>query len=79
MKSLYIIALMISGSLCSTLLAQQSISGSFSSNGNTRAYLGAIPDNPEPPMRLVMLFCGVGETAATMAERHFNDSLFRCF
>jgi polyhydroxybutyrate depolymerase len=75
MKNLSIYTLLLSVSLCSTLSAQQSISGSFSSNGNTRAYLGAIPDNPEPPMRLVILFCGVGETAATMAERHFNDYL----
>jgi len=73
MKSLSIFTLLISISLCSTLSAQQSISGSFFSNGNTRAYLGAIPDNPEPPMRLVILFCGVGETAEQMAQRHFND------
>jgi poly(3-hydroxybutyrate) depolymerase len=73
MKNLSIFSLLISISLCSTLSAQQSISGSFSSNGNTRAYLGAIPDNPEPPMRLVILFCGVGETAEQMAQRHFND------
>jgi poly(3-hydroxybutyrate) depolymerase len=75
MKSLSIFTLLLSVSFCSTLSAQQSISGSFSSNGNTRAYLGAIPDNPEPNMRLVLLFCGLMETAANMAERHFNDYL----
>jgi len=75
MKRLFLLFLLISVSLCSTLSAQQSISGSFSSNGNTRTYLGAIPDNPEPPLRLVILFCGVAEGAAQMAERHFNDYL----
>lgn len=75
MKILSILTLLISVLLCSTLSAQQSISGSFSSSGNTRAYLGAIPDNPEPSMRLVILFCGVGEPAEQMAQRHFNDYL----
>jgi len=75
MKSLSIFTLLTSVSLFSTTFAQQSISGSFSSNGNTRAYLGAIPDNPEPPMRLVILFCGVGEGAEQTAQRHFNDYL----
>jgi len=75
MKRLFLLSLLISISLCSTLSAQQSISGSFSSNGNTRSYLGAIPDNPEPPMRLVLLFCGPGEPASEMVKRHFNDYL----
>jgi polyhydroxybutyrate depolymerase len=75
MKSLSIFTLLLSVLLCSTLSAQQSISGNFSSNGNTRAYLGAIPDNPEPNMRLVLLFCGAGEPAEQMEERHFNDYL----
>lgn len=61
--------------ISSYLTAQQTISGRFSSNGNTRTYLGAVPDNPEPPMRLVILFCGIGEGAEQMAQRHFNDYL----
>ncbi len=75
MIRLLLITLMINFSLCSPMFAQQSIAGNFSSNGNTRTYLGAIPDNPEPPMRLVILFCGVGEGAEQMAQRHFNDYL----
>lgn len=76
MKSLSIfLTLLISVLLCSTLFAQQSISGSFSSNGNTRTYIGAIPNNPQTPLRLVILFCGAFEDAAEMEKRHFNDYL----
>lgn len=57
------------------LRAQQNISGSFLSNGNVRTYLGALPDNPEFPLRLVILFCGPAEGAGQMVERHFNDYL----
>lgn len=73
LKSIILILLFLGS--WAALRAQQSISGNFSSNGNTRAYLGAIPDNPEPNMRLVLLFCGIGETAEAMAQRHFNDYL----
>lgn len=75
MKSLSIFTLLISVSLCSTLSAQQSISGSFSSNGNTRTYIGAIPDAPQTPLRLVILLCDASEDASEMEKRGFNDYL----
>ena len=75
MKSLFIFTLLISVSLCSSLFAQQSISGSFSSNGNTRTYIGAIPDSPQTPLRLVILFCGANEDAGQMELRGFNNYL----
>lgn len=59
----------------SYLCAQQSISGSFESDGQTRSYLGAIPENPQTPLRLVILFCGATENAAQMELRGFNDFL----
>jgi polyhydroxybutyrate depolymerase len=59
----------------SSLIAQQTISGSFTSNGQTRTYIGAMPNNPQASLRLVILFCGVGENASQMALRGFNDYL----
>lgn len=59
----------------SYLTAQQTISGSFTSNGQTRSYIGAIPNNPQASLRLVILFCGVGEDASQMALRGFNNYL----
>lgn len=59
----------------SALFAQQSIQGSFLSNGVNRTFIGAIPDNPETPLRLVILFCGVGEDASQMQLRGFNNHL----
>jgi polyhydroxybutyrate depolymerase len=55
--------------------AQQPISGSFTSGGNTRHYIGAIPDNPQTPLRVVVLFCGATEDAEQMVLRGFNDYL----
>jgi polyhydroxybutyrate depolymerase len=55
--------------------AQQSISGSFESAGQTRSYLGAIPESPQTPLRLVILFCGATENAAQMELRGFNNFL----
>ncbi|TPV33282.1 T9SS type A sorting domain-containing protein [Paucihalobacter ruber] len=57
------------------LVAQQSISGSFSSNGNTRGYIGAIPDNLQTPLRLVIMFCGATENASQMQLRGYNNFL----
>lgn len=57
------------------LFAQQTISGSFSSNGQSRNYLGALPDNPQSPLRLVIMFCGAQENASQMVLRGFNDHL----
>jgi len=59
----------------SYLTAQQTISGSFVSNGATRSYIGAVPDSAETPLRLVLLFCGVTENATQMALRGFNNFL----
>ena len=75
MKNLVFITTIMSLLFCSPIIAQQSISGSFASNGNTRTYIGAIPDNPQTPLRLVVLFCGAAEDAAEMQKRHFNDYL----
>lgn len=61
--------------LCLSLQAQQSISGSFSSNGQTRSYLGAVPNNPQSSMRLVILFCGAQEDATEMTNRGYNNFL----
>lgn len=55
--------------------AQQSISGSFSSNGNTRNFLGAVPQNPQDSMRLVILLCDANERASDMEGRGFNNYL----
>lgn len=55
--------------------AQETISGSFTSNAETRSYIGALPDSPETPLRLVLLFCGVTENATQMQLRGFNDFL----
>lgn len=59
----------------SYLTAQETISGSFVSNGATRSYVGAVPDSAETPLRLVLLFCGVTENATQMALRGFNNFL----
>jgi len=75
MKRSILCSLMISLSLFSTLFAQQTISGSFPSNGQTRSYLGAVPDDPQTPLRLVILFCGAGENASQMVLRGFNNFL----
>jgi len=61
--------------LNTNLSAQQSISGSFSSGAETRSYIGAVPDNPQTPLRLVILFCGVNEDATQMELRGFNNYL----
>lgn len=60
---------------CLKAEAQQSISGSFTSEGDTRSYIGAVPDNPTNSMRLVILFCGATESASEMELRGFNDVL----
>lgn len=57
------------------MVAQQSISGSFSSDGTTRNYIGAIPDNPQTPLRLVILFSGALENASQMVLRGYNNFL----
>lgn len=57
----------------STMIAQQSISGSFTSNGDTRSYIGAVPDNPQAPLRLVIMFTGSLEDAAQMELRGYNN------
>ncbi len=57
------------------LSAQQTISGSFSSGAETRSYIGAVPNSPQTSLRLVILFCGVGEDASQMELRGFNDFL----
>ncbi len=75
MKRLLLFALLISCSLFSITFAQQPISGSFSSGGQTRSYLGAIPNFPQSSLRLVILFCGATETASQMELRGFNDYL----
>lgn len=75
MKRLFLHSLIFSFSLCSALSAQQSISGSFTSGGETRSYIGAVPDSPQNPLRLVILFCGATENAAQMELRGFNDFL----
>lgn len=75
MNQSILITLLAGFLFCSPLLAQQRISGSFTSNGNTRSYIGAIPDSPQLPLRLVILFCGTAEDAAEMEKRHFNDYL----
>lgn len=75
MKNLCLFTLLIGVSFCSSLFAQQEISGSFFSNGNTRTYIGAMPDNPQTPLRLVILFCGANEDAGQMALRGFNNYL----
>ncbi len=75
MKKLIVLLLVNSFFTIANLFAQQTISGSFISNGQTRHYLGAVPDNPEPPLRLVILFGGVNEDAAQMVLRGFNDHL----
>lgn len=67
--------LIISVSLCSTMFAQQTISGSFDSGGETRSYIGAVPNTPQTPLRLVILFCGATENASQMELRGFNDYL----
>lgn len=59
----------------SYLTAQETISGSFVSDGVTRTYIGAVPDNAETPLRLVLLFCGVTENASQMAVRGFHNFL----
>lgn len=53
--------------------AQQNISGSFTSGGQNRSYVGAIPNNPAAQLRLVILFCGATETASQMVLRGFNN------
>lgn len=57
------------------LAAQQTISGSFSSKGQNRSYSGAIPDNPDSNLRLVILFCGAYEFGFEMHNRGFDDHL----
>lgn len=57
----------------SFLTAQETISGSFASNGTTRSYIGAVPDSAETPLRLVLLFCGVTENATQMTLRAFQQ------
>jgi polyhydroxybutyrate depolymerase len=75
MKRLFLLSLIISFSLCSTMFAQQTISGSFDSGGETRSYIGAVPNTPQTPLRLVILFCGATEDASQMELRGFNDYL----
>lgn len=55
--------------------AQQSISGSFTSGSQTRTYLGAVPANPQNPLRLVILFCGAGEDTSDMMDRGYINHL----
>jgi polyhydroxybutyrate depolymerase len=55
--------------------AQLPISGNFNSGGHVRSYIGAIPHNPQTPLRLVILFCGATEDADQMVLRGFNDYL----
>lgn len=74
-KSKLIIMIGLLFTLSSYLSAQQTISGSFTSNGQTRSYIGAVPNNPQASLRLVILFCGVGENASQMALRGFNNYL----
>lgn len=57
------------------LLAQNTISGSFTSNGQSRSYSGAIPSNPNSNLRLVILFCGAYEFGFEMHNRGFDDHL----
>lgn len=73
---------LIIGPLCALLLwispqlnAQQSISGTFESGGNTRSYVGAVPEAPQGDLRLVILFSGASENAAQMELRGFNNYL----
>lgn len=54
------------------LLAQQSISENFVSNGLGRFYIGSIPDNPQNPLRLVILFHGTTENAGEMTQRGYD-------
>lgn len=55
--------------------AQETISGTFISNGETRSYIGAMPESPETPLRLVLLFCGITENASQMELRGYNNFL----
>lgn len=55
--------------------AQQSISGTFNSNGQSRSYAGAVPGNPQASLRLVILFCGAGEDTTDMLARAYENHL----
>ena len=52
--------------------AQQSIFDNFYSNGIQRGFTGAIPNNPQTPLRVVILFHGTGENQFEMEARGFN-------
>ena len=55
--------------------AQQSISGTFNSGGVSRWYGGALPQSPNVPLRLVLLFPGTTENTNEMLMRDYNDYL----
>ena len=55
--------------------SQQSIFGNFYSNGIERGFTGAMPNNAETPLRLVILFHGTGENGYEMEARGFNEFL----
>lgn len=55
--------------------AQQSISGTFTSGGVSRWYGGALPQSPNNPLRLVILFPGTTENTNEMLMRNYNDYL----
>jgi len=58
-----------------TAFSQQSITGMFNSNGVQRGFTGAIPNNAETPLRVVVLFHGRGENGYEMETRGFNEFL----
>ncbi len=75
MKTKILLMLMSLLILSCSAFSQQSISGLFNSNGIQRGFTGAIPNNPQTPLRLVILFHGTGENAYEMEARGFNAYL----
>lgn len=63
------------GCVPSHLTAQTTFNGSFSSSGQSRSYLAAVPSNSQGSLNLVLLFCGLNEDTAQMALRGFHDYL----
>lgn len=61
--------------MISKIFAQVSISETFTSGGAERWYIGAMPNNPEPNLKLVILFCGSQENAYEMESRAFHNYL----
>lgn len=56
-----------------SLKAQQSISETFTSDGISRGYIGSVPNSPQNPLRLVILFSGTTENMYEMPQRGYDS------